>query len=153
MNYKQIALVAGLCCLAFGNLNAQSSQINPAKKLIDMLVGKWQITKINDGNKNTQVSSHPQAMQNIEFTREAKFIVRTNAITVDSGLFRTNEDHKLIYLESINHRETPAEWKVDLKKNMLILSQKEMPKSNIQRYFYVRQSSLDNMVKKENDRR
>ena len=143
-------LLSTLCCVAFLNTHAQSSQGNVAAKLTDQLVGQWQVTKINDGNKNTQVSSHTNAMQNIEFTREAKYIVRNNSTKADSGLFRINEPSKFLYLESVN-QTYPSEWKVDLKNNVLILTKRDKEKTTPVRYVYTRQSNVQRQTSKENN--
>lgn len=147
-NLHTLLLTIVICFAALGSANAQSSKGKAGIKLIDMLVGQWQIIKIDDGNKNTQVSSHPEAMQHIEFTREAKFIVRNNSTKADSGLFRVNESNKYIYFESANH-SYPSEWKADLKNSMLTLTKRDSTNTKPVRYVYSRRSNVQRSTSKE----
>jgi hypothetical protein len=135
--YRIFFFLALICFSCSLTLQAQTSSGNTASKLIDRLVGTWKLTKVVNAKKEVDKNSHPEGMTQIEFTREAKFISYKNQVKADSGLFRTNEDHKLIYFEGgIDHK--PKEWSVKLQGNMLTLSQKEHPST---RYIYNREAT------------
>ena len=106
-------------------------------KLIDQLVGKWQLSKVYDGDRETDSSKHKSAMREIEFTEQAKYISTTPKL--DSGYFRTNEDHKRLYLENASTGQgSPKEWNIKIDNATLILSRNEPAKMKRYKYVYIR---------------
>lgn len=126
MKNKLLIIGAVLCFYVAPSLKAQDSSGKTAQKLFDMVVGNW--TLANASETGSKTSKLPQGdMYSIEFTREAKYIIRNQSLQpYDSGFYRANEDHKLIYLQSSFHpSEQPAEWHASIKDSMLTLTKKE----------------------------
>lgn len=114
-------------------VNAQNSSGKTAQKLLDMVVGTWTLdSSYNVGGKKdvrtidqaSHKSEYPGIGNNIEFTRDAKYIVRgqTSTAPSDSGYYRANEEHKRIYLQSAVHQGSPMEWQASVKNGTLTLS-------------------------------
>lgn len=126
-------------CFAFsitGSFAQQASQTG--QKIIDLMVGTWQINKVFDGKKELKRNADT-TVQTMEFTREAKYISRTSQQKVDSGLFRVNENHKILYLESAGDADAPpVEWAVTIKDNTLTLAGRGTPHAARFKYQYVR---------------
>lgn len=132
-----------LCFTFFvtGSFAQQASQAG--QKVIDLMVGTWQISKVYDGKKELK-SDADSTIQTLEFTREAKYIARTNQQKVDSGLFRVNENHKLLYLESAgNDNAPPVEWAISIKDNILTMAGRGTPHAARFKYLYVRKGGAN----------
>jgi len=120
-------------CLLTPSAKAQDSSGKTAQKLLDMVVGTWTLdSSYNVGGKKdvktidqaSHKNEYPGIGNNIEFTRDAKYIVRgqTSNAPSDSGFYRANEEHKLIYLQSSVHQGQPMEWHASIKNGRLTLS-------------------------------
>ena len=140
----RITLLAGFALyltMAVVPCNAQSSSGKTAQKLFDMVVGTWKLdTAYNYGGKKMdRNASSPGDMKSIEFTREAKYIVRNQSMQAsDSGFYRANEDHKLIYLQSSIRQGQPSEWHASLKNATLTLVQEQPGDKKPMTYVYHR---------------
>jgi ABC-type metal ion transport system substrate-binding protein len=140
MKFKINTLIMSLslAMLFTSSFAQQASQ--SGQKIIDLMVGTWQISKVYEGKKELK-SDADTTIQTMEFTREAKFISRTNQQKIDSGLFRINENHKILYLESSENKDAPpTEWSVSLKDNTLTLAGRGSPQAASFKYLYVRKS-------------
>jgi hypothetical protein len=138
MKFKFNTLIMSLVMvfIATGSFAQQASQAG--QKVIDLMVGTWQISKVFDGKKELK-SDADTTIQTMEFTREAKYISRTNQQKVDSGLFRVNENHKILYLESAGDSDAPpVEWAISIKDNILTLAGRGTPHAARFKYQYVR---------------
>jgi len=120
--------------------NAQSSAGNVSSKLVDGLVGSWKLSKVYDGKKEVSTKSQKGIIDQVEFTREYKYMLRMNDAVTDSGFFRTNEIDHLIYLQSATKLEdhTPDEWKAQLNKNSLTISRRQPTEAKRFRYMYIK---------------
>jgi hypothetical protein len=123
-----------------GNQEAgDETQINTEEetptKMIEYLVGDWQIERIMDGEKNV-TDAQGGTGQRITFTNEARYIKRTGNQQTDSGAYRMNEQLENLYLESETNSQ-PQEYEVTLKSGTMTLTQKQKQngKPNL-KYFY-----------------
>jgi hypothetical protein len=109
-------------------------------KMIEYLVGEWQVERIMDGEKNV-TDAQGGSGQRIIFTNEARYIKRSGNQKIDSGAFRMNEQLENLYLESETNAQ-PQEYEVTLKSGTMTLTAKEKQngKSNL-KYFYRKSQS------------
>lgn len=87
-------------------------------KMIEYLVGEWQIDAADDGGGNSNEQAGPG--EKITFTAEARYIVHQGNQKVDSGAYRMNEQLSNLYLES-ELNETPREFEVRLQSDTMTL--------------------------------
>ena len=131
-----------LCGFALTSAQAQySSGSKVSRKIVDSLVGVWQLHKAYDGKKEIPITKQRAVINFIQFTREYKYSLVMNTSKSDSGYFRANEPQRLIYLESANNpnNHTPDEWRVKILKDTLTLSKTEPANERNFRYVYARQ--------------
>ncbi|MBT1686213.1 hypothetical protein [Dawidia soli] len=108
-----------------GSLFAQEANKPPVKKLIEKVPGVWKVTQVNDGKKEISQTVDSTAIESIEFTREAKYIIRNKTQRLDSGLYRLNEQQNILYLESKLTADTPpVEWGITVTGNTLVMTGK-----------------------------
>ena len=101
------------------NAEVNTRQETPVK-LIEYLVGDWQMDSSNESQNNAQGGPG----ERITFTSEARYIVRNGNQKVDSGAYRMNEQLRNLYLESeINGN--PREYEVDIKQDVMTLVAKQ----------------------------
>lgn len=131
------------------SLFAQEANKTPTTKLIEKVPGVWKVTQVNDGKKNISQTVDSTAIESIEFTREAKYIIRTKTQQLDSGLYRLNEQQKVLYLESKLSRDTPpTEWGIDVNGNTLTMSGKSSEATKNFKYTLTRTSHKAGKEKK-----
>lgn len=108
----------------------EQPEVNTAQKsppkMIEQLIGEWQLAQgrgINIGGTESRASEDQQASreQTLEFTSEARYIVREGEAKIDSGAYRMNEQVSNLYFES-EADENPREFEVQFKGDTLILS-------------------------------
>jgi hypothetical protein len=121
----RFSLLLGLS-LFTGSLFAQGpANQPPTKKLIEKLPGVWKVTQVNDGKKEITQTVDSTAIESIEFTREAKYIIRNKTQRLDSGLYRLNEQQNSLYLEStLDSNTPPVEWGINVTGNTLVMTGK-----------------------------
>lgn len=105
-------------------------------KIIEYIVGTW---KINGDDSNASNSSGTQQTlgKTIKFNREGRFVTSSGQEKLDSGAYRLNEDHAILYLESVSSGQ-PTEWNVSFRKNVMTLWPRERETSaHAQNHKYV----------------
>jgi len=138
-----------------GTLQAQTakdqSKTADHKKFIEMIVGNWKLKSIEDAeqkkaNKNksgaqTAQENPPEqgnnAMQMIEFQPNGRYKMNSSSNAIDSGSYRLSEQHGILYLES-DATETPSEWSIAIKRNVLTLNGGNQEADKRYRYVYVK---------------
>jgi hypothetical protein len=133
------------------------------KKFIELLAGTWKLERIVDeekGNKATanspETKSNEQkktpatntdqsrnAMQMLEFDPDARYKVNNSTTAIDSGSYRLNEQHGILYMESDSDDITPTEWAITLQKNRLTLAGRG--ENSDSRYKYVYQKDKEKL--------
>lgn len=108
-------------------------------KKIESILGTWKIQKVLSGK--TEVAKNPTSGQWIEFRSDGKYV--NNMTAVDSGSFRINENHSILYLESATAaKPVVAEWEISLNGDALTMQQKangnDKKTRDKMKYVYVR---------------
>lgn len=115
------------------NQQVNTEQESPTK-MIETLVGEWQLAEggqqqqdeatrqqTDDQRSNQQEQAGDQTL---EFTNEARYILREGEQKTDSGAYRMNEQLRNLYLES-EANEDPREFEVELRRDTLILTARD----------------------------
>ncbi len=110
-----------------------------ATKMIELLAGTWKLQRIVDEEKNNKATGNEpnrktnkgntspendqsrNAMQMLEFNIDARYKVNNSTSAIDSGSYRVNEQHGILYMESDADDITPSEWAMTLDKKRLTL--------------------------------
>jgi hypothetical protein len=121
--------------------NAINTNKKTPEKIIEHIVGTWEVEGIYKGNKDISDTDTVGANQTITFDRETKYVSYSGNEKIDSGMYRLNENHSILYLESAAGEE-PSEWKISFTDNGMTLQPKETyPHAESFRYFYTRRSN------------
>jgi hypothetical protein len=121
--------------------NAINTRKKTPEKIIEHIVGTWEVEGIYKGNKDISNTDTVGVNSTIIFDREAKYISYSGNEQIDSGRYRLNENHSILYLESAAGQE-PSEWKVSFNNNGMTLQPKETyPHAESFRYLYTRKSN------------
>lgn len=139
-------------CMVFvmlitGSVKAQTTRDMPqdagTDKFIEMIVGTWKLDRIVDANQRGRRSRNTgdetnNSMQIMEFKRNARYTMNSATNAVDSGSYRLNEQHGILYLESDQHTD-PSEWAISIKKNVLTLAGRNGTQPDARyKYIYIR---------------
>jgi hypothetical protein len=113
-------------------------------KIIEHIVGTWQVDGIYKGNKDISDSDTVGLQQVIEFNREGRYVSHSGSEKIDSGSYRLNENHALLYLES-ETGEAPKEWNVSFAREGMMTLQPKGSSAHAQsfKYVYTRTSTGD----------
>jgi hypothetical protein len=110
-------------------------------KIIEYIVGTWQVENVYKGNKdvsNTDTLANDQ--RTMEFNRDGKYFLFSGTEKIDSGLYRLNEQQSKLYLESQGNGN-PIEWNVTFRKNEMTLQNVQTSaKAEKLKYIYSRKS-------------
>ena len=148
-----------------GNASAQTandySKTTDYKKFIERIAGQWTLQQIVDAEKR-KLSENPNrkkpartndvetnqannAMQKIEFYDNARYRLNNATQAIDSGSYRLNEQHGILYLQSDIADTEPSEWKIELQNRKLTLTGRGQEASS--RYQYVYDKTRSNVVR------
>jgi hypothetical protein len=88
------------------------------KDLTEIIVGTWQVDEIFKGKKDI---SNTDTIYNetLIFDNEGKYVTHGSE-KIDSGLYRLNENHSILYLESETEKST-TEWSISFSKGGMTL--------------------------------
>lgn len=158
-----IFFIAALLCATVAGAQTKTAadmeKDEGAAKFIGQIVGIWKLQRIVDeaqanksttnrpterskdekGRPTTKTDQGQNAMQMIEFNPNARYKVNNSTTAVDSGSFRVNEQHGLLYLESDADDVTPSEWAITLEDNRLTLVGRGQDAEHRYKYIYRRQ--------------
>jgi len=141
LNRIVAALVIGMMSL---NAVAQEREKNkdipvnnetPIKN-IEKVVGVWEVAAIFKGNKDITSTDTVALNSKFEFSRENKYLSFSNNEQIDSGAFKLNENHSLLYLESASGHDV-KEYRVEFKDDTMTLQPAESADAHAQRFRYV----------------
>ena len=108
-------------------------------KVIEMLAGSWKLQSIADEKRNQSTTSKRNkksktkaataadtdmsrnAMQMLEFDADGRYKVNNSTTAIDSGSYRINEQHSVLYMESDADDITPTEWDISVTKKRLTM--------------------------------
>ena len=138
MALKKTFLVILFAASVLG-LQAQNAKNLPSKK-IGSIVGTWKVQKILSGAN--EVAKNPTSGQWIEFRSDGKYV--NQAMSLDSGSFRLDENQSLLFLESSIHsgekKDTPkeiGEWMVGFTNDTMTLQRKNTGQQHADKMKYV----------------
>jgi hypothetical protein len=134
MNRINIIFLVAVLMLVTISLSAQDKKKNKDKpenkgintnyktpvKYIEFIPGTWKMDGIFKGDKDVSNNDTLGLGQVIEFNREGRFTSHTDGEKIDSGAYRLNEEHAILYLESVNGAPV-AEWNISFTKNQMTL--------------------------------
>jgi hypothetical protein len=128
-------IIISITFFYFFQANGQTPSTESKKKFSD-IVGAWQIREVTnaEGKSLTENSSH---IKWIEFTREGRYRSQMGS-ALDSGSYRVNENHALLYLQSDTNKNQTTQWKMIFGKGVLTLTAKDNPGASEFKYVYVR---------------
>lgn len=118
------------------NAEAIHSEKEPPTKIIAAIVGTWEVNGVYHGDKDITNTDTVGTNERMEFNREAKYMSYSGNERIDSGTYRLNESHAILYLESATGQE-PSEWNVTLSNNNLTLQPRGAATSHAQGFKYV----------------
>jgi hypothetical protein len=110
-------------------------------KIIEYIVGTWQVENVYKGDKDvSSTDTLATEQRTLEFNREGKYFAFSGTEKIDSGLYRLNEQQSRLYLES-HANGNPVEWNVMFKKNEMTLQNVQTSaKAEKLKYIYSRKS-------------
>ena len=121
-----------------GDKNRNEDAINTKQetpvKAVDFIVGVWDITSAQRGQRNiTEI----EGMENrsITFGREKTYVMKDNNEQIDSGTFRMNEAHSVLYLESAEG--SAQEWNITFRGNTMTMQPGHTTSANTDDVTYV----------------
>jgi hypothetical protein len=108
-------------------------------KMIDRILGTWQIDKIYDGKKEIATEAHTQGFQ---FNIEGHYKSMVGSELLDSGSYRINESNSLLYLENKRNAvpgnaQAQVTWKISFANNTMSL-QGYGPQAKRYKYVFVK---------------
>jgi hypothetical protein len=122
------------CLMLVGTSRAQEGQgggKKTNKKLIEQIVGVWQLQgTVDKAKKNAVPRKDTIGMEWTEFRPDGRYKSGSNGQAggmqpIDSGSYRLNEEHSLLYLQSdLDKKEVshaPSEWALSLKGETMTL--------------------------------
>ena len=121
-------------CLAASAQTAKDTKV----KMIDRILGTWQIARIYDGKKEIATEAHTQGFQ---FNIEGKYKSMIGTETIDSGSYRINEANALLYLENEKNivpgkNQKQVTWKISFSEKDNTMSMQGVG-NQAKRYRYV----------------
>jgi hypothetical protein len=147
-------MIALLLFTALGttSLSAQNAKETP-EKMIDIIIGSWKIDEIVSGNKD--VAKNTSSGHWIEFRSDGRYV--NHSVTLDSGSYRTDENRKILYMESNvydpgskNSPEEIGEWNVTFMEGMMVLQRNDnKPSATKTKYTYTRMGDGSRAVSRQ----
>jgi hypothetical protein len=115
-------LIAGVFTVAAGEVLSQdkpevNTQQETPVKIIEYIPGTWVIQSVYRGKENVTTTDTLAAIETIEFNREGRYMSYSGTEKIDSGAYRLNEQHGILYMASENRDDKPVEWKVRFTKD------------------------------------
>ena len=74
-------------------------------KIIEFIPGTWMIDQVLRGEKDISESDKSNGNETITFNREGRFMSYSGNELIDSGAYRINEQHAILYMQSVNADE------------------------------------------------
>mgnify|MGYP003575669013 CR=1 FL=1 len=102
------------------NENANNTKQETPVKVIEFIIGTWDIAAVYKNNKNITNEDTLVGLSQIRFNGENQYTAYHEGQEVDSGTFRLNENHSILYLESRDGSE-PQSWDVSFENNTMTL--------------------------------
>jgi hypothetical protein len=118
--------------------NSNNARKPVRENLTETIVGTWQVDEIFKGKKDISNTDTLGYNETIIFDREGSYISHSGAEKIDSGLYRLNENHSILYLESETGDNT-TEWNITFSKRGMVLQPRSThPHAQSFKYTYTR---------------
>jgi hypothetical protein len=133
------------------NQEAINSNKGTPVKIIESIVGKWQVDRVLKGDKDITNSDTLVLNRAIEFNRENQYTIMSGNEETEHGSFRVNENQSSLYLERENSQEA-TEWKVSFNNNgtMTLQQTGTHPHADSFKYVYVKTSTASRKTEQQN---
>jgi hypothetical protein len=133
------------------------SKTEDVDKFIEKIAGEWKLLQIvdeskkkststsgnnsqsndtNEGAGSTQSDEDNNAMQMLQFDIDGRYKMNNATTSLDSGSYRLNEQHAVLYLESDSDDITPTEWNISHQGNELTLVPRDKDEDHNFKYVY-----------------
>jgi hypothetical protein len=106
------------------NADAINTKKKTPVKYIENIVGTWKTGRVLKNDKDISNTDTVGTDQVIEFNREGRYVSHSGNEKIDSGAYRLNEDHGILYLES-ETGEPIAQWNIQFDNDRMILQPRE----------------------------
>jgi hypothetical protein len=125
-----------------------NTQQKTPTKIIEYIPGIWVIDHVYRGKEDVTNSDTLASMKKLEFNREGRYSSYSGTEKIDSGAYRINEEHAILYLASGNNGK-PSEWNVRFDKsgNMTLSAKNTNKKEMAISYFYKKDSEASTSVR------
>jgi len=140
---KRITILSFALVFSMITLSVCAQNKKAAEKLFSDLIGTWRIQTIYDGQKDI-TKNDSTSVQWLQFTEDGRYRSQAGKQALDSGSYRVNENHHILYLQSDTDKDNPAEWQVEFKDSTMILSGKGTPHAAQFRYVYIKTKDKEN---------
>jgi hypothetical protein len=120
-----------------GNTNANSRR-SIKNDLSETIVGTWQVDEIFKGKKDISNTDTLGVNETLIFDNEGKYVSHSGSEKIDSGLYRLNENHSVLFLESETEKSI-TEWNITFgKAGMTLQPRGTHPHAQSFKYTYSR---------------
>jgi hypothetical protein len=108
-------------------------------KIIEYIVGKWEVDRVYNGDRDVTAANEAQAGKSIEFNSEGRYSSYSDRQKIDSGAYRLNEAHGILYLESETGKPI-SQWNISFTKSgvMTLQPRESTPNAESFKYVYTR---------------
>ena len=122
-------------------MQVNTKQETPVK-IIEFIPGTWTLEEVMRGKTDISGNDTVAQHQTLEFNREGRYMSYSDGEKIDSGAYRLNEDHAILYLSSETDEKT-QEWSVwfDAEGTMTLKHHDATPHSEKFTYVYRRTSN------------
>lgn len=93
------------------------------EKAVAQIIGTWRPMEAEDNTRTTD-DEQSVAGRTLVFNRENQYLILEGDQQLDSGSFRMNEPHSIIYMES-SRGGPPRLWKIDFSGDMMTMQSAE----------------------------
>jgi hypothetical protein len=122
--------------------NTAKAERKQVVKIIEYIPGIWKIDHVYKGSEDVTTTDTLAQNETIEFNREGRYISHSGTEKIDSGAYRINEDHAILYLASEDN-EKPTEWYVSFDHDgLMTMRMKDASKQSEALRFVYRRNGL-----------
>jgi len=131
--YSLLFLFTMMACIAVRAQHKTTADVpktTETVKHIEKIVGTWELQRVagsksNPERRRQEADARNNGMQIIDFDPEGRYKMQTYNEVVDSGSYRLNEQHGILYLHSDADQQNVTEWKINFKNGQLSLRSRE----------------------------
>ena len=128
---------------------AQRSTKEPTL-VTEIIVGKWDLQKVYAGSREIIKNPNAETHSGMEFKQDGTY--EQSGAETDNGSYRLNEDQSVLYLESLQKKETSSattvnnlkEYNISIKEGVLTLQTRGAENTGVMKYVYTKSASVEN---------